>query len=257
MAKKIKFQSKKGLSANFAAGSDVFIQYICLHDNYGVLNTPAPAPHLSGENLYWEIHWQAAKQFAEKCEEIDSQVFDTPGNMNKEASASSKSRFVKEELSYTLYVTAAEMCLNTVISVEHFANNLFQYLADKPVGFHDMVTEEKLKIAVSKLLNIDLKKDNNYANDFMKILKIRHEISHPNKIFDYACLSLDGRWDDVPLNWFLSGRGVKAFENWKTSYEDLQEKFVAYLNKLPKKEFSVHNVQRGIGFNHDLKKKKL
>jgi len=146
------------------------------------------------------------------------------------------------------------MYLHTVISVEHFANNLYQYMSNKIEKFDFKTTDEKLKITTKDLLKIDILNDTAYTNDFQKILKIRHELSHPNKVLNYASLTIEQTWDEIPMNWFLSGRALKSFERWKVLYEDLLKKFQAHLISLPKVQIKANNVQRGIQFNHDFKK---
>ncbi len=256
MGRKIKISANKNLVSSYDIGSEVCIQYSCLHDEFGVLTTPAPAPHFSGQNIYRDIHWQAAKQYFEKCKEFDVEIFKIKENKPVGGMIGSKSRNVPEEISYSLYISATEMCLHTVISVEHFANNLYQYMPNKIKDFHDEKTDKKLKLAVKDLLNIDILSDTAYTNDFQKIFKIRNEISHPNNIFDYACLTVGPNWDEIPMNWFLSGRAVRSFEKWKVLYESLLEKFQAYLSSLPKVELKANNILRGIQFNHDFKKSK-
>lgn len=256
MGKKIKISANKNLANNWDVGTEVFIQYSCLHDEFGILTTPAPAPHLSGQNVYWDIHWQAAKQYFEKCKEFDREIFEIPENKLPQSKLGNKSRYVPEELSYTLYITATEMCLHTIISVEHFANNLYQYISNKIENFDFKKTDEKLRITTKELLNIDIVNDTAYTNDFQKILNIRHEISHPSKVFNYARLTIEQTWDEIPMNWFLSGRALKSFEGWKMYYENLLEKFQQYLASLPKVQTKINNVQRGIQFNHDFKKNK-
>lgn len=238
MAKKIKFSPKSHLSFPAPAGSEVVYLYQALHDQYGAITSSANTP-------FWQIHLEAAKFFKDQLKKLDSQVLGVaPGD--------NRSRYLSDELAYSIYIQGVNMVLHMILAIESFCISASSHFKLYKT-ICSQKTDEKLK-TIASAMNINLIGRKEYDGDFQKIYAIRHEISHPENIFNYLTQTISNDWDAIPINWFISGRAHKACENVIALFEEVILAFDNFIAKHPPRPATAKNVVRGIGYDHSVKK---
>lgn len=224
MGRKTKLQSHPGLAKPHDAGATVALLQILAHAQYGGI--------AYGWSEFWVFEANLADESFIKLKELHQEV------LKFQPGASNMRSIYDLEFLEDIYCAGTDMVSHASRSVQHLAECIERV---KGVSLRATTATERIKEAAALLGLNDHQTDPGYQG-LVEILKIRDAIEHPKEsnVFQGGDL-----WDEVPLAWMLSERGLQAYERYSSWRELLVTNLEAYIKALPPRTITL-TVERGI-----------
>jgi hypothetical protein len=165
----------------------------------------------------WLLHYEVARSGYMQLRRLHEQVLRLPvASSGDRVVASSDSL----DLTYLVYVAGTQMVINTVLTMQHFCQEIEAAFATKLNGSEiGDRTREALALAA---LDIDTAAHQGYSA-LREIIERRDAVEHPKRqnVFNPHLTE----WDRVPLSWFLTERAPRSFERWREWFAEVVEQW--------------------------------
>lgn len=119
------------------------------------------------------------------------------------------------------------MVSHAVRSVQHLAQLIE---SRKDARYESEIATERIKKATELIGLTNYQSDAGYQG-YVEILRVRDAIEHPKVSAVYQ--GDPGRWDEVPLGWMISDRGLKAYERYSSWFGLLVADWNGYCQEHP------------------------
>jgi hypothetical protein len=192
MGKDQKLRSEPARAREHAAGVPVNVVQILTNDQLGAISYFQPR--------HWVLHAHSAEQAANELVALHQQLVSLPVN------TSNAIRGI-EDITYiaAVYRAGTGMVINIILALQHLCEEIERTLK---IRLRESTLDDRLKEALGLATLAEPTTRPGYAK-FVELEAIRDAIEHPKSTNTYN--SAPGQWDQVPLAWFLSERGLTAF----------------------------------------------
>jgi len=191
----------------------------------------------------WQLHYMMAKSgYIGLCQNHERvlQLQIQPSNSRLLAADD------RPDLSLMVYVTGTQMVLNTILTMQHFCQEI-----EAGVGheLEETGTGPRIKEAFG-LAGLTANWSDPGYSAFREILERRDAVEHPKR--DNTFNSHVRDWDRVPLSWFLTERAPNAFTSWNTWFDKAASEWNEHPANKPK--MITVEVERGTKSTRQAKK---
>lgn len=224
MGRNTKIQSNADLAKPHASGARVEVIQLLAHAQYGAIAYLWPR--------LWVIELNLAQDSFEQLQELHLEVLKLPID-------SSNMRNVHDlDFLKDIYGAGGDMVSHASRAVQHLAEEMERV---GKVTLQTTTAMERIKEGVVFFGLNDHGADPSYQG-LVEILRIRDAVEHPRAGNIYQ--GDRNRWDEVPLAWMLSERGLQAYERFTSWFELIATDWARYLVEHP--EPATLTVERGI-----------
>ena len=233
MGKNQKLRSDPARAREHAEGAPVNIIQILTHNQLGAIGYFFPR--------YWVFHAHMAEEAANQLVELHRQLVRFPVNaMNNIRSI--------EDMAYieAVYRAGADMVVNVVLALQHLCEEIERTLK---IQLRESTLDGRLKEALGAAAVAEPTTRPGYAK-FVEMEAIRDAIEHPKVTNTYN--PAPGQWDQVPLAWFLSERGLAAFSGCGQFVKSIADDWQQRAKELDAP--AELTVERGVYPQHQFKK---
>lgn len=192
MGKDQKLRSDPARAREHAAGVPVNVIQILTHNQFGAIGYFWPR--------HWVFHAHMAEEAANQLVGLHRQLISFPVNtMNAIRSI--------EDMAYieAVYRAGTGMVINIILALQHLCEEIERTLK---IQLLESTLDDRLKEALGAAVLAGPTMRPGYAK-LVELEAIRDAIEHPKGTNTYN--PAPGQWDQVPLAWFLSERGLTAF----------------------------------------------
>jgi hypothetical protein len=190
--------SDPALAKPHTAGARVTVLQQAEHARYGTISYEI--------RRLWTLHYAMAHSGYVSLRSHHERVLRLPVlNTNSRMISATE----QPDLILMIYSAGTQMVLNTVLTMQHFCEEIERYL---DVQLQETGTSGRIKEAFTLAgLQANSLREAGYSG-FQEILERRDSVEHPKKsnVFNSDPL----HWDQVPLNWFLTDRPLQTFTSW-------------------------------------------
>jgi hypothetical protein len=150
------------------------------------------------------------------------------------------------ELLWSIYEAGSEMVSRSIRSVQYLAETMERISGEV---LRESTTEGRIKEA-TKRLGMESYSETEEYQGLAEIQGIRDALEHPkslniDEMNGNIFQGVGTDWDKVPLAWFISDRGLEAYDRFQTWFQMVAHAWVHRLSKIPKKT-RIYTVARGI-----------
>lgn len=231
--RKTKLQSNPALAKPHEAGANVAVIQLLTHAQYGALAYLWPK--------LWAFELQLANEAHSKLSELHEEVLRLPvdaGNIRP---------VYDLELLQDIYCAGTDMVSHACRAVQHLAQQMEH---NRKTTLQTTTAEERIREAAALFGINDRHLEASYQG-FVEILRIRDAVEHPQA--DNIYQGDRNRWDEVPLAWMLSDRGLQAYARFGQWFERLATDWEDYLKAHPGPPATL-TIERGIESKLQVKK---
>jgi len=196
-----------------AAGAPVNVIQVLTHSQLGAISYFWPR--------HWMFHAHAAEAAASQLAGLHQRLVSFPVNTTNAIRS-------VEDMAYigAVYVAGERMVVEAVLTLQHLCEEIERTLK---IRLQESTLSGRLREALNAAALAGLTQRPGYAK-YVELAEIRDAIEHPKEMNTYN--GAPGQWDRVPLAWFLSERGLAAFqgcsqfiksivEDWETRSQEL------------------------------------
>jgi hypothetical protein len=223
--RKIKTKSNPALAKAHEVGANVAVIQMLTHAQYGAIAYRWPR--------FWSFELELANDSFAELKRLHEEVLKLPVGDDKIRSIYDLD-FLKD-----IYCAGSDMVSHACRSVQHLAQEM-----ERTSGrvLSATTASDRIREAATQFGLDDHHLDEGFQG-FVEILGVRDAIEHPQT--DNTYQGDHGRWDEVPLAWILSERGLQAYERFVQWIEKLVTDWESHLkdNSGAPKTFTV---ERGI-----------
>lgn len=213
MAKKTRLRGNPALARDHAAGATVIFTQDLVHDPWGAIAYQWP--------LFWEFEKHLTDVASDELKRLQQEVFDFP------LGTSNTRTITNLDLLVRIYSAGSDMVSHAVRSVQYLAQSME---SRKEASYESEIATERIRKATALIGLTNHQSDAGYQG-FVEILRVRNAIEHPKGSTVYQ--GDPGRWDEVPLAWMISDRGLKAYGRYSSWFALLAQDWTKYCQAHP------------------------
>ena len=207
MGRKTKLESNAALAKPHSVGAKINVIQVLAHSEFGAIS------YLWPKHWVFEIHL-ADKAFA-KLEALHQELLKLPVN-------NSNMRMVSNfELLEDIFCAGSDMVSHAARAIQHLCECMEREMGRDLIA---MSSTERIKEATAFFGLDDFNEHNGYQG-FIEILRIRDAVEHPKMA---NILRGGNEWDEVPLAWMMSERGLQAYTKFDSWFELIVEEWGVY-----------------------------
>ncbi|GAA5128846.1 hypothetical protein [Haloechinothrix salitolerans] len=191
-------QSDPSLGKEIPAGTPVRIIQHAEHAQFGTISYEI--------RRLWYLHFLMARSGYSELAKLHKKVLDRPV---ESSNARSLEGADEPDLVFLVYGAGTQMLLNTVLTMQHFCQEIESRLQFKISG---NTLSERIREAFDSAEITSVSAAGEGYDALQEIIYRRDAVEHPklNNVFN----SHPNNWDQVPLNWLLTERSLRSFERW-------------------------------------------
>ncbi|MDP1851485.1 MAG: hypothetical protein Q8K48_03610 [Candidatus Planktophila sp.] len=225
MGRRTRLRGNPTLAKDHAAGATVIYTQNLVHDPWG------------GIAYHWPFFWDFEKHLtnvaADELKQLQQEVFDIP------LGTSNTRTITNLDLLVRIYGAGADMVSHAVRSVQYLAQSMESW---KDANYESEVATERLRKA-TELIGLNNHQSDAGYQGLTEMLRVRNAIEHPKGSTIYQ--GDPGRWDEVPLAWMISDRGLKAYERYSSWFVLLAADWSGYCEAHPM-SLNLDGLVRGV-----------
>ena len=223
--RKTKVRSNPALAKPHEVGANVAVIQLLTHAKYGAIAYLWPK--------FWVFELRLADEAYAKLEQLHEVVLTLPPD-------NSNMRSIYElEFLQNIYCAGTDMVSHACRAVQHLAQQMERNSGSL---LQTTTAEDRIREAATLFGLNDHHLGQGYQG-FVEILRIRDAVEHPKENNIYQ--GDRNRWDEVPLAWILSERGLQAYERFRKWIEKLATDWEKYLKDNPGPPVTL-TLERGI-----------
>ena len=169
-------------------------------------------------------------------------MVESPGNAGN-------ARLISDyEYLFEIYDAGVRSVIGAVLAVQHLIAQI-EYVTTDNVGTGPVL--ERLARACAGA-GLDARRDGVAYSRFVELVKTRGRIEHPT-LRTLRSDPTGNAWDEVPLAWMLSERGLACLESFRDWFDALVQDWTATPFMAPKENITLR-IERGMTSSRQLKK---
>jgi hypothetical protein len=233
MGKSTNLGGNPDLAQAHEVGAAVSVIQTLVHSIYGTMHYPLIR--------LWRLHLQMAVEAATDLEQLHRKVLEIPV-------ADSNSRMVaNEDLLLEVYSAGTKMVGNAIRAIQHLSQEIEHDFGMNNVSQN---ASERIKASARRLGLPTITEMSGY-DGLAEMVSIRNAIEHPQATNVHQ--DDERQWDEVPLAWMLSDRGLLAFARFREWFETLVSDIDTVRATIPQRTVQL-TVVRGIESKNSAKK---
>jgi hypothetical protein len=207
MGRKTALKSNSALAKPHALGARINVIQILPHAQYGAIAYLWPA--------HWTFEVHLADESCTKLKDLHLEVLKIP------LDASNMRNIFDLDFLEDIYCAGTDMVSHAIRATQHLGERMEREMGSELQATTAM---ERIKEAAS-FFDINDYSDHAGYQGFKELLRVRDAIEHPRASNIYR---VGNDWDEVPLAWMLSERGLQAYERFRSWFDLLVTDWDAY-----------------------------
>lgn len=203
MGRKLRVSSDQALMSHHDKGASVVYAQPLVHSKFGAICFIWPR--------FWILEWKLARKAQRELCEVHDEILNVPvGRDNM--------RLLDVDdggLAVRAFDAGSRMVTHTVRSVQQLCTEIERVASHQLEG---RTLEERIKEAAT-VAELQLDSSSPWYGALVEIVGIRDAMEHPHQDTSYNARPRD--WDRVPLAWFISERGLAAYDRFESGFEAL------------------------------------